>query len=170
MGKLVNRPKRDLIVQSYLPEIARGIKVTAKHFFRNLFGMKDIVTVQYPEKKFQYAPNFRGRHRLMKREDGQPRCVACMLCASACPAKCIEIVAGEHEDTSIEKYPVSFTIDLLLCVFCGFCQEACPCDAIRLDSGIHATPTYSRQEAKIGKVELLKLGSLSTSKQGGEIV
>jgi NADH-quinone oxidoreductase subunit I len=55
-----------------------------------------------------------------------------MLCATNCPAQCIKIVAAEHEDPAVEKYPISYEIDILRCVFCGFCEEACPVDAIRM--------------------------------------
>ena len=70
----------------------------------------------------------------MKRPDGESRCVACFMCSTACPARCINIVAEESADKHIEKKPESFEIDLLLCIYCGLCVEACPCDAIRMDT------------------------------------
>ena len=56
------------------------------------------------------------------------------MCSTACPARCINIVAEESPDSHIEKRPAVFEIDLLLCVYCGYCVEACPCDAIRMDT------------------------------------
>jgi NADH-quinone oxidoreductase subunit I len=151
-----NRPP-DLREQMYFPEIVRGIGIAARHFFKNLFWSRDantdilarggrsqVVTVQYPEEKIPYPPGYRGLHRLVPREDGRPRCVACYMCATACPAQCIYIEAGEYPDDPVEKYPTKFVIDELRCVVCGFCVEACPKDAIRMDSGEHAPPSYER--------------------------
>jgi len=143
--------------RSYFPELIRGLVVSTSHFFRNLLfprdsssdvlhrqGQSQVTTVQYPEEKQPYPPGYRAMHRLVPREDGSPRCVACYLCATVCPAKCIYIVAGEYPEDPIEKYPVKFEIDELRCVVCGFCVEACPKDAIRMDTGIHATSTTDR--------------------------
>ena len=88
---------------------------------------------------------YRAEHRLMLRPDENIRCTACMLCATACPAECIEIVAGENPDPKIEKYPVVYNIDLLRCVFCGLCEEACPCDAIRMDTKKIDMAGYTRE-------------------------
>jgi NADH-quinone oxidoreductase subunit I len=66
------------------------------------------------------------------------------MCATACPAQCIYIEAGEVAGDPIEKYPVKFVIDELRCVVCGFCVEACPKDAIRMDTGEHAPPSLER--------------------------
>ncbi len=158
--------KRGLWEQLYLPELIRGVGITLRHFFVNTFGSKEIVTVRYPEVKREYPPRFRGVHRLMKREDGSVRCVACMMCSTICPAQCITIVAGEREDTA-EKYPVSFDIDELICVMCGLCVEACPCDAIRMDTGLHFPPVEHRDQANMQKEDLLRLGGRNIARQGG---
>ena len=127
----------------------------------------DIATIQYPEEKKKYPERHRGLHRLMLRDDGQTRCVACMMCPTACPAHCITIVPEETPDGRIEKRPKIFEIDELRCVVCGLCAEACPCDAIRMDSGEHAHPTYRRVDGILDKEELMSRGTTSTAVQGG---
>jgi NADH-quinone oxidoreductase subunit I len=142
----------------FVPAIVQGLRATIRHFFKNTFGReKYTTTVQYPDVKTEYPVRFRGMHRLVPREDGTPRCVACFMCQTACPARCIRIVAGETDDARIEKYPVIFEIDELRCVVCGLCVEACPCDAIRMDTGIHPHPVYTREDADFGKADLLKV-------------
>ena len=129
----------------YLPAILAGLRITTRHFIRNMFGKRDVVTIQYPEETRRIAPRYRGRHRLTMREDGFIKCVACYMCETICPARCIHIEAGEVEDKSVEKYPVVFDIDELRCVFCGLCVEACPKDAIRMDTGI-VSMAYSARD------------------------
>ena len=178
--KTVERPEPNMALKSYLPGFFTGLGVTTRHFAKNLGNMmlgrkagsdpntNQIATLRYPEEKQEYAPRYRGHHRLMLRDDGQVRCVACNMCATACPADCLYIVADEHQDPSIEKSPKRFEIDHLVCIYCGFCEEACPCDAIRMDSGSHVKPFYSREDQRVGRVDLMNLGSPSIAKQGGK--
>ena len=130
----------------YFFEILKGGWITTRHFVVNmvfhvlrLFGIKTkrrgAVTIQYPEQRREIAPRHRSLHRLMKREDGKPRCVVCMLCATVCPSECIYIEAAEDDNPEIQKYPSTFILDISRCCFCGFCVEACPEDAIRMDTG-----------------------------------
>ncbi len=168
MAKVVNRMHPDFATQSYVIEAFKGVALVTRQFARNIFAKKDVVTVQYPEDRRPYTPRFRGKHRLMLRDDKSVRCVACMLCATACPANCITIVAQQIDDPAIEKAPSSFDIDLLKCIYCGFCEEACPCDAIRLDSGVHTIPSFTRRDQKAGVINLLSLGTASIAAQGGE--
>ncbi len=172
--KVVARPG-SLSQQMYLPAIAEGLGITFRHFMKNwmgnLFGQRaktDIVTVEYPEQKIPYPERHRGLHRLMQRDDGQVRCVACMMCPTVCPAHCITIVPEEAADGTIEKRPRIFEIDELRCVVCGLCAEACPCDAIRMDTLEHAKPTYHRHGAVLDKEELLSRTAPSIATQGGE--
>jgi len=171
--KVVNRPG-SLSQQMFLPAIAEGLGVTFRHFvnnfFKNVTGRRkksDIATIEYPEEKKAYPERFRGLHRLMLRDDGQVRCVACMMCPTVCPAHCITIVAEEAPDGKIEKRPKIFEIDELRCVVCGLCAEACPCDAIRMDTAEHAHPTYRRVDGILDKEELMSRGTASIAVQGG---
>lgn len=145
MRRIVNM---SLWERAYLPEILRGLSVTGFHFARNLslhllhaVGLakrrQAAVTIQYPEHRAPYPETFRGRHRLTLNENDTANCTACFLCATACPADCIYIEAGEDPENPIEKFALRYEIDTLRCIYCGLCVEACPCDAIRMDSGTH---------------------------------
>ncbi len=164
--KQSNRRELTWWESTYIPTVVSGIYLTSKHFFRNLtlhilhvFGLyKNIpaaCTYQYPEQPRPLSPRLRTRHRLMKREDGSPRCVACMMCETVCPARCIEITAAEHPDPNIEKFPAQFVLDLGKCVYCGFCVEVCPEDAIRMDTGKLDTSEYSRENMIYDKKRLM---------------
>ncbi len=168
--------KADVRERSYVPEILKGIAVTTRHFLRNLWGERDpnpdvlerkglsqITTVQYPEERMEYPPGYRGLHRLVPRDDGKPRCVACYMCATICPAQCIYIEAGEYaeddqsaESRVIEKFPKQFVIDELRCIVCGLCVDACPKDAIRMDTYVHTPSEYHRQDFVYDIPKLLK--------------
>jgi NADH-quinone oxidoreductase subunit I len=182
-GTPVPRPPRTLGVQSYVPEIVRGMGVTMRHFFKNtkelVLGQRPdpvtealsegITTISYPEQKRPYPERFRGLHRLTVRDDGSPRCVACLCCSTACPAQCIHIVPGEYAEgdprRGYERFPESFVIDELRCIFCGFCVEACPCDAIRMDTGIHPTPYDSRDQFIYEKEALIEFAGRDGSRK-----
>jgi len=163
--KVVPRPET-LNKELVLGGVLKGLGVTIRHFFKNVATGEDIATLQYPEEKKEYPARNRGLHRLMHREDGAVRCVACMCCPTACPAHCITIIP-EETGNAAEKRPAIFEIDELRCIVCGLCVEACPCDAIRMDTGEHAHPVDRRHDAILGKVDLMKHGSGSIAVQGG---
>ena len=95
-------------------------------------------------------------HRLNKDEQGRVKCVACFLCATACPAHCIDIVAEPSPWPDREKYPKVFNIDELRCIYCGMCEEACPVEAIELTSFYDLTGA-SREEMIFDKEKLLSV-------------
>lgn len=144
-----------LSVRIYLVEILKGLKLTLGKMLYNLFHRDQMPTIDYPDVKRPISMRLRAMHRLLKRPDDKPRCVACMLCATACPAECIHIEANEESDHAIEKYPAKFEIDLLRCVFCGFCVEACPCDAIRMDTGKYDITGFDRKAFMVNREQLL---------------
>ena len=153
----------------FVPAVVKGLGTTMRHLFQHFWpaGQKKKTpwVVQPPEKNRdvgpvegggQYRETFPGVHRLNRDEDGRVRCVACFMCAPACPADCIHIVAEESPWEDREKYPKQFDIDELRCIYCGMCEEACPCDAIEL------TPHYeitgmTRQEMIFDKTKLLEV-------------
>jgi len=163
---VMKRQKLSFWDNTYLPSVFLGLMITSKHFFSNgfyqtmnLFGLlkgrRGSVTYQYPEELRPPAKRARTRHRIMQRADGSPRCVACMMCETICPAKCINIVAAEHPDPNVEKVAASFDLDLGKCVYCGYCVEVCPEDAIRMDTQIHDIAAYSRKDMMLDLGELL---------------
>ena len=136
----------------YLPLFFQGLSTTARHMVSRK------VTVNYPEVRPTIGNPliYRGVHRLNRDDAGRVKCVACFLCATACPAHCIDIVATESPWPDREKYPESFTIDELRCIFCGMCEEACPVDAIELTSLLDLTGK-SREEMIFDKEKLLSV-------------
>jgi len=124
---LVKRPEKlTWWERLYLPAILDGLRLTLKH----MFGER--VTVQYPDEEKVFPPIYRGVHRLNKDDLGRIKCVACEMCAAACPAHCITIKAQEVDWPDRDKIPKIFEIDELKCIFCGWCIEACPEDAIHM--------------------------------------
>lgn len=130
----------------YIPEIARGLGITFKQFFKPKF------TRQYPEERWEPTGSYRGRPVLVLEETGG-RCVACGLCSRVCPALAIEVQAAETE-LEKERYPVKFEINMLRCIFCGFCEEVCPEEAIVMSKDYELIFT-SQEEAIFGKDKLV---------------
>jgi len=108
--------------------IAKGMSITFKEM------MSPTVTEYYPDEPAKLEERYRGSHVLQRDENGLEKCVACFLCAAACPARCIYIEAAENTaQTRIsagERYAQVYNIDYNRCIFCGYCVEACPTDAI----------------------------------------
>ena len=134
-------------------ETLRGMKTT----FARL--LEKPVTVQYPEEKVAVYPRFRGRHRLHRFEDtGLEKCVGCSLCAAACPADCIRVVAAENTPenrvSAGERYAAVYEINMSRCIFCGYCEVACPFDAITMGHDYELSD-YTRSDLIFTKEMLL---------------
>ncbi|MFT4033537.1 MAG: NADH-quinone oxidoreductase subunit I [Siphonobacter sp.] len=154
-AKKVDKSEMTLAERMYLPAIASGMAITLKHFF------KKKPTINYPEQKRYLGPVFRGHHILKKDEQGRERCTACGLCAVACPAEAISMVAaerkaGEEHLYREEKYAAVYEINMLRCIFCGFCEEACPKQAIYLRHDEFVPVFMSRDEVIYGKDKLVE--------------
>ncbi len=159
----VDMPKLTPAQAFYLPEVFKGLGTTFKHITRAVARGKGNLTMAYPEERREDMPveeggmhvgNFRGVHRLNRDEQGRVRCVACFMCATACPANCIHIEGTEAPWDDREKYPAKFDLDELRCIFCGMCEEACPVDAIELTQAYDVVG-LSRQEMIFDKQKLL---------------
>ncbi|NOT76304.1 MAG: NADH-quinone oxidoreductase subunit I [Cyclobacteriaceae bacterium] len=138
----------------YLPAILGGVVITIKHLFRKS------ATIRYPEKEREISDIWRGQHVLKRDEKGAERCTACGLCAVACPAEAITMVAaernkGEENLYREEKYASTYEINMLRCIFCGLCEEACPKEAIFLTDRIIPTD-YGRESFVFGKDKLVE--------------
>lgn len=138
--------------------ILLGMAITFSNMIKTMFGRR-YSTIQFPEQKRNSSSRYRGIHVLTQRMDGTPKCVACYMCATVCPAECIYIEAGERPERDIEKYPTRFEIDLLRCVYCGFCVDACPEEAIIMSRENDLVGT-TRAELIIDRDRLMDRGKL----------
>lgn len=131
----------------YLPEVFKALWYTLKQMFQ------PAVTLRYPEEKWDPPAIFRGRPVLVE-DNGKERCVACGLCARACPPLAISMQANEDSDDPKERYPDFFEINMLRCIYCGYCEEVCPEEAIVMSKDYDIV-FESREEAVYDKERLL---------------
>jgi NADH-quinone oxidoreductase subunit I len=153
--EVVRQPPRSPVAGAYrvFGETLRGLKTTLMRV------VEGPVTIQYPEEKTPVYPRFRGRHRLHRFEDtGLEKCVGCSLCAAACPADCIRVVAAEntpeHRISAGERYAAVYEINMSRCIFCGYCELACPFDAITMGHDYELSD-YTRSDLIFTKEMLL---------------
>ena len=152
--KVVSNKKMTFLERIYLPAIFSGMWITFKHLFRKNN------TLKYPEEQRVLVPIYRGLHVLKRDEQGRENCTACGLCAVACPAEAITMVAaervkGEENLYREEKYAELYEIDMLRCIFCGLCEEACPKEAIFLTDRL-LPANFERDEFIYGKDRLVE--------------
>jgi NADH-quinone oxidoreductase subunit I len=132
--------------------VVRGFSVT----FRNMW--RKSTTENYPDERVHFQARYRGIHVLHRDENGLEKCVACFLCAAACPAQCIYIEAAENtapqQMSAGDRYASVYNIDYSRCIFCGYCVEACPTDAITHGHGFELA-TYDINSLIFRKEKLL---------------
>lgn len=127
-----------------------GIRTTVREFFKPKF------TVQYPEERLEPTDRFRGMFRF-----AYDRCIACKLCAMACPIDIIYIdVHDETKEVDGKKKKIKvldrFDIDVKRCMFCSLCEEACPTKpvSIWLTTKTYELTSYDRGELYFNMQEL----------------
>src|ERR1700691_1910096 len=128
-----------LLRKVFLVDLLQGLKVTFRYQ-----DPKEIYTEQYPMERPQVAERYRGAPRLNVNPDtDETMCIACDLCALACPENLIVVSSARNEHTR-RKELTNFTYDLSRCMFCGLCEDACPVDALELTQDFELA-SYTRE-------------------------
>ncbi len=146
----MNRYFRD--IYKTVRTIMIGMRITLKYHFAKT------ITVQYPDVAPTLQPRYRGFHYFEIE-----KCIACDLCAKACPVDCIYI-----EKSGPRKIDPSsniarggaldrYAIDYSKCMFCALCTEPCPTECIHMGN-IHDMSAYDRESMIVEFTELAKEG------------
>lgn len=105
--------------KGFFKDFQKGFTVTLKTAFR------PPVTLMYPFEVDAIEPRFRGIQALITE-----RCIACGICARACPNGSILMQTAKDEEN--KKVLTEFQVDLGKCIFCGLCAESCPKGALKM--------------------------------------
>src|SRR6201992_214685 len=155
--------------------IAKGMSITLKQAFQPT-EVENYPDGKGPMRGAKFEERFRGKHQLQRDENGLEKCVACFLCAAACPSNCIYIEAAENTAekriSSAERYAKVYNIAYNRCIFCGYCVEACPTDAITHGHGfelasLNATTMVMRKEDLLVP---LQVGLPSSAQEEAEVL
>jgi NADH-quinone oxidoreductase subunit I len=100
--------------------LLKGLQVT----WKRMLGKKQ--TVEYPDEVIEMFPRYHGRFEL-----DVDKCIACGLCANACPNKVIQL---EKEKVDKKQYLTKYVMRIEYCLFCGLCVESCNKDALKFSN------------------------------------
>ena len=145
-------------------DLLKGLQLTLKYNLgaitdKDSVGGKGIYTEQYPKVRPDVAPRFHGAPRLnMDPETHDTLCIACNLCAIACPEDCIDVLAMDVEiivagKPRKKKVLDEFIFDTSRCMFCALCQEACPTSCLELTQDFEMS-LYGRRDMKLDRQQL----------------
>ncbi|SDK75465.1 NADH-quinone oxidoreductase subunit I [Maridesulfovibrio ferrireducens] len=137
-----------------------GLRITGKNF------MDKQITLHYPRETVSKSQleGFRGPLELVgkPKDPGTPKCIACMMCVTACPSNCLTVVKAkapvptEEELQAMKdaeargekvtkpkapKEPIKFIYDFTLCSLCGSCVENCAVKSLRYSSNVYLAST-----------------------------
>ncbi|MBI5682946.1 MAG: NADH-quinone oxidoreductase subunit I [Deltaproteobacteria bacterium] len=162
----------NIIKKIFFIDLIKGLSLTFK------YNVSKTITIRYPdEEKWIPYQRFRGLHTLNRDEKGRELCVACELCAKACPTKCITVVPMEDMGTDLKSVPTGiadrvakvYEINLVRCMFCGLCEDACPTTAIRMGRE-YELACFSLDCARADKTRLLAPKEIPVAFEGGYVV
>jgi NADH-quinone oxidoreductase subunit I len=143
-------------MMTYFKEIASGfwsllagMAVTIRYF------VKPVVTVQYPRKKIQMSPAYRGYPQLIiDPETNTHRCIACEMCARMCPSQLISVEGAKFPGEK-QKRATKYLHEHYYCSLCGLCTEVCPTSALEY-SKEYRLVGFRREDAVLDHLILLQ--------------
>ncbi len=97
--------------------LVKGLSITIKRFFQKK------ITEKYPEVKPKLPARSHGSFDFCAE-----KCIACNLCADACPNSVIKVDYFKNEQG--KRVLENYRMNICYCLFCGLCIEACPTKAL----------------------------------------
>ncbi|MBI1826809.1 MAG: NADH-quinone oxidoreductase subunit I [Planctomycetes bacterium] len=129
-----------------------GMRISLKYCFAKT------ITLQYPDVAPALQPRYRGFH-FFEIE----KCIACDMCAKACPVDCIYIEktgprkVDKNTGIATGGLMTRYAIDYAKCMFCALCVDPCPTECIHMGN-LHDMSGYTRDDMIVEFTDLAKEG------------